>query len=181
MTTLTGICIEDWKIDYSTSLRRVNCDYFYMSNGKKERRPNNPEAKFSPGEFIQIVKKQASRPMNNINQNRVINVNRDYNETNISDQAKYAGHDFHDNSGQRQTLAEAAVEIQNLLKQLEETNPTATEAEKIAYVNDETTPSFKRRAVGALQAGGETAIEEFLDNSYVNIGKAIIKGWMKPE
>jgi regulator of protease activity HflC (stomatin/prohibitin superfamily) len=84
-------------------------------------------------------------------------------------------------SEQKQTLAEAAREIQQLLKQLEQTNPTATEAEKIAYVNDETTPSFKRRAVSALQAGGEAAIEEFLDNPYVNVGKAIVKGWMKPE
>jgi hypothetical protein len=84
-------------------------------------------------------------------------------------------------SEQKQTLADAAKEIQQLLKQLEQTNPTATDTEKIAHVNDETTPSFKRRAVGALQAGGEAAIEEFLDNPYVNVGKAIVKGWIKPE
>ncbi|MFB2892928.1 hypothetical protein ACE1CI_08285 [Aerosakkonemataceae cyanobacterium BLCC-F50] len=86
-----------------------------------------------------------------------------------------------DNSQKRQNLAEAAKEIQQLLKQLEQTNPTATDADKIDYVNDETSPKFKRRAVSALQAGGEVAIEEFLDNPYVNIGKAIIKGWMKPD
>ena len=84
-------------------------------------------------------------------------------------------------SEQKQTLAEAATEIQQLLKQLEQTNPTATESEKITYVNDETTPSFKRRVVGALQAGTEAAIEEFLDNPYVNVSKAIVKGWIKPE
>lgn len=84
-------------------------------------------------------------------------------------------------SEQKKTLAEAADEIQQLLKHLEATNPNATEADKIAYVNDETTPSFKRRVIGALQAGSETAIEEFLDNSYVNVGKSIVKGWLKPE
>ncbi len=84
-------------------------------------------------------------------------------------------------SEQKQTLAEAAEEIQKLLKQLESSNPSATEAEKIAYVNDETSLGFKRRVVGALLAGGETAIEEFLDNPYVNVGKAVVKGWMKPE
>jgi hypothetical protein len=84
-------------------------------------------------------------------------------------------------SEQKQTLAKAATEIQQLLKQLEQTNPTATESEKITYVNDETTPSFKRRVVGALQAGTEVAIEEFLDNPYVNVSKAIVKGWIKPE
>jgi len=84
-------------------------------------------------------------------------------------------------SKEKRTLAEAAAEIQKLLKQLEQTNPTVTDSEKIAHVNDETTPSFKRRAVSALQACGEAAIEEFLDNPYVNVGKAIIKGWIKPE
>jgi len=31
-----------------------------------------------------------------------------------------------------------------------------------------------------LQARGESAFEEFLDNRYVNVGKAIVKGWIKP-
>lgn len=84
-------------------------------------------------------------------------------------------------SEQKQTLAEAAKEIQQLLEQLAKMNPNPTEAEKIEYVNDETSPSFKRRAVRALQAGGEAALEEFLDNPYVNVGKAIVKGWIKPE
>ena len=82
---------------------------------------------------------------------------------------------------QKKTLAEAATEIQKLLQQLEQSNPVATDADKITYVNDETTLSFKRRVVGALQAGGEAAIEEFLDNPYVNVGKAVVKGWIKPE
>jgi len=81
----------------------------------------------------------------------------------------------------RETFAEAATKIQQLLKQLEQKKPIATRAEKIDYVNDGTTPSLKRRVVDALQAGGETAIEEFLDNPYVNVGKAIIKSWLKPE
>ena len=84
-------------------------------------------------------------------------------------------------SDQKQTLADGATEIQRLLKQLEKANSSATEADKVTYVNDETTPSFKKRVVGALQAGGETAIEEFLDNSYVNVCKAVVKGWMNPE
>jgi hypothetical protein len=84
-------------------------------------------------------------------------------------------------SGEKRTLAETAAEIQALLRQLEKTNPVATDAEKVAYIDDETTPSFKRRVVGALQASGEAGIEEFFDNPYVNLGKAVIKGWIKPE
>ena len=47
--------------------------------------------------------------------------------------------------------------------------------------NDKTSLGFKRRVVGALKAGGESVLEEFLDNPYLNVGKAVIKGWMKPE
>jgi len=83
---------------------------------------------------------------------------------------------------QKQTLAEAAAEIQNLLKQLEQTNPSATEAQQIEHINDETTPKFKKRVVGALQATGEAAIDEFvLENKYLKVAKAAIKGWIKPE
>ncbi|MFM6075546.1 MAG: hypothetical protein ACKPDM_24190 [Dolichospermum sp.] len=77
----------------------------------------------------------------------------------------------------RQTLAEAAAEIQKLLKQLESTNPNTTEQEKIDYVDDETTPSFKRRAVNAIKAGGQAVIEEVFDNPYINVGIAILNGW----
>ncbi len=85
-------------------------------------------------------------------------------------------------SEQNKTLADAAAEIQNLLRQLEQTNPTATETEKVAYVNDETTPSFKRRVAGALQASGETAIDEFiLENKYLKVAKAAFKGWLQPD
>lgn len=83
---------------------------------------------------------------------------------------------------QKQTLAKAAAEIQQLLKLLEHTNPTATETQQIEHINDETTPKFKKHIVGALQATGETAIDEFvLENKYLKVVKAAIKGWMKPE
>jgi hypothetical protein len=81
---------------------------------------------------------------------------------------------------EKQDLATSAKEIQALLKQLEDDNPHATLSEKIKFVNDETTLSFKRRVAGALKAGGEAAIEEFLDNPYINVGKEIVKGWLDP-
>jgi hypothetical protein len=96
----------------------------------------------------------------------------------VSDNARQQGNQNIYTNEQKQDLAESAAEIQRLLKQLEESNPTATESEKVAYVNDETTPSLKRRVVKALIAGGESAIEEFLDNPYVNVVKSVIEGWM---
>jgi hypothetical protein len=83
-------------------------------------------------------------------------------------------------SEQKQTLAEAADEIQKLLKQLEETNPSATESQQIAYIDIATKPDLRQRAIAALREGGETAIEEFfLENKYLKVGKAVIKGWLQ--
>lgn len=99
----------------------------------------------------------------------------------VSDNARQQANQHIHLSETKKTLAEAAEEIQQLLKQLEQTNPTATEIEKVAYVNDETTPSFKRRVAGALQASGETAIDEFiLENKYLKVVKAAVKGWLQP-
>ena len=78
-------------------------------------------------------------------------------------------------------MAEAAAEIQRLLKQLESTNPNATESEKISYVSDKANPGIKSRAVSALAQGSETAFDEFvLENKYLKVGKAVLKGWLNP-
>jgi deoxycytidine triphosphate deaminase len=106
-----------------------------------------------------------------------------YNVQQASAVDRHARSDFNTfvSSPEKSTLAEAAKEIQDLLKNLEETNPSATEDEKIVYINDETTPSFKRRVAGALQASGETVIDEFfLENKYLKVAKAAVKGWLQP-
>ncbi|WP_219892145.1 DUF6887 family protein [Chamaesiphon polymorphus] len=79
-------------------------------------------------------------------------------------------------------LTEAATEIQRLLKQLEETNPATDEAEKIAYINIATKPVLKQRVIAALRSSGESAIDELvLEDKYLNIGKAVLKGWISPK
>jgi uncharacterized coiled-coil protein SlyX len=80
-------------------------------------------------------------------------------------------------SWQQQTLAEAAVEIQGLLKQLEETNPTASEAEQKAFVTAAISRTRRELFLSALQAGWKEAIKEFLDHSYLNIGIATLEEW----
>lgn len=82
---------------------------------------------------------------------------------------------------QKQTLAEAAEEIQRLLKQLEQTNPTATLEQQQAFVDAAVSPTLKARFLSALQAGWKEAVKEFLDNPYVNVGVAILEGWQEAE
>jgi len=82
----------------------------------------------------------------------------------------------------KQSLIEAAQEIQNLLKQLEATNPQATEEQQMNYVNSAIPPTLKQRTIAALKEGGETAINEFLmENKYLKVGKSIVKGWLQPD
>jgi hypothetical protein len=81
---------------------------------------------------------------------------------------------------QKQSLAEATAEIQRLLKQLEETNPTATENEQVTYLNIATKIDIKKRIISALKEAGETAIDEFvLENKYLRVVKAATKGWLQ--
>ena len=78
-------------------------------------------------------------------------------------------------------LAEAASVIQRDLEQLEKINPTATESEKIAYANDAVEPELKKRVIAALKAGGEAVIDEFfLQDKYLKVVKAVVKGWLQP-
>jgi len=52
--TLTGACVENWNIDATTQLAEVDCQYIYLLNNQKERRPSSGE--FEPGEFTQLFK-----------------------------------------------------------------------------------------------------------------------------
>ena len=85
-------------------------------------------------------------------------------------------------SEQKQTLAEAAAEIQQLLNQLSQTNPTTTNKEKMIVVGEvidqiETNPTLKNKVINALKAGGVEAFKEAIDHPLVNILMATIDGW----
>ncbi|NEN96868.1 MAG: pentapeptide repeat-containing protein [Moorea sp. SIO3I7] len=116
-----------------------------------------------------IDQSQATNPKVNTNPNfAVANDNaRQFNTTNFT-------------SEQTQSLAEAAAEIQQLLQQLEKNNPTATEAQQEAFVSAAITPTKKERLINAIKEGGQGAIEEFLDNPYLNVAIRIIEGWRNP-
>ncbi|NEO98841.1 MAG: hypothetical protein F6K58_09220 [Symploca sp. SIO2E9] len=82
---------------------------------------------------------------------------------------------------QEQTLAEAAAEIQLLLKQLAQNQPTATKEEQQAFVTTAIVPQQRERFLSALQAGWQTMIKEFFEQSYFNLGIAVLEEWQKSE
>lgn len=87
---------------------------------------------------------------------------------------------------QKQNLVEAAVEIQQLLEQLEQTYPTNTQQEKQTVVAEaieriNNNPSLKARVVRALKAGSIEAFKELIDHPLVNIFLAGLEGWREAE
>ena len=80
-------------------------------------------------------------------------------------------------SWQKQTLAEAAMEIQKLLEQLKETHPTATEAEQKAFITAAIPRKRREQFLSALQAGWKEGMREFLSHSYLKVGIAILEEW----
>ncbi len=75
-------------------------------------------------------------------------------------------------SDKQEILADAANEIQQLLKQLEENNPTATELEQVTYINIATKPDLKKRVIAVLKEQGDTAIDKFiLENKHLKVVK----------
>lgn len=86
------------------------------------------------------------------------------------------------NQNQKQNLAEAAAEIQQLLDQLSQNKETKTESEKLTMIAEvvdeiESNPPLKSRLVQAIKAGGSEALKDMVSNPLINIFIATIKGW----
>jgi uncharacterized protein YjbI with pentapeptide repeats len=86
---------------------------------------------------------------------------------------------------QRQSLVEAAAEIQALLRQLEQSYPTSTPLERQAVVTEairriESNPTLKMRVIGALKKAGTEGIKELVDHPLINIFLAAVEGWQEP-
>lgn len=89
-------------------------------------------------------------------------------------------------SGQNQNLAEAAAEIQLLLKQLEQTYPTTTKKQQMAVAAEainriETNSALKERVINAVREGSLAAFEKAIDNPAAAFIIAAIKGWQEVE
>ncbi|MBN4002923.1 pentapeptide repeat-containing protein [Nostoc sp. LPT] len=89
-------------------------------------------------------------------------------------------------AGQPQSLAEAAAEIQLLLKQLEQTYPTTTTSQQMVVAAEainriESNPTLKKRVINAVKEGGLAAFEKAIDNPAGAFIVGAIKGWQEVE
>ena len=83
---------------------------------------------------------------------------------------------------QKQNLAEAAAEIQQLLTQLAQANPTS-ESAIVEAVHQEIkrNPTLKARLLGALKAGGLEALKAIFAHPVFTISAETVKGWLEAE
>ncbi len=104
----------------------------------------------------------------------------------VSNESTYVEGDYYNNPEQKQTLSQAAAEIQKLLEQLSKTYPTTTIREKNTVVIEavdqiENNPTLKAKVINALKAGGTEAFKEAINHPLVNIFMASIEGWLDAE
>ena len=74
--------------------------------------------------------------------------------------------------------------IEDLINKLEvygRNNPNAKEEQIIESISNEITLTKKQRLMSMFTAGGKAAIENLLDNPYINIVIAMIEGWLNPD
>ena len=176
--------------EYQVKLKAIEDKYRFQLQAKEE---SIVQYRQENTNLWSMAKLMASRPINNIAMAESKDNSNTFNNdlqgakianfaNQVNDNARQQANQYNYASPEKQTLAEAAAEIQRLLQQLEETNPSASETEQIAYVNLATKPDLKQRAIAAVKAGSDIAIDEFLlENKYLKVTKAIIQAWLQPE
>jgi predicted transcriptional regulator len=82
---------------------------------------------------------------------------------------------------QKQNLAQAAAEIQQLLNQLAQTNPTTEEVTQAVHQKIKQDPTLKARLLGALEAGLLEALKTTVNHPLFSIPAETIKGWLEAE
>lgn len=96
-------------------------------------------------------------------------------------------HQHNYSAEQKQTLAEAAKEIQELLEQISKTSYSAIPDENLEIIGRKTVEeigknaSLKSKIVNALKEGGTEAFKELIDHPAVNVVMAAFEGWQGAE
>jgi cysteinyl-tRNA synthetase len=88
------------------------------------------------------------------------------------------------NEAEQKSLVETAAEIQQLLKQLEQSYPTETLSQKAIVAEQaikqiEANPNWKQKIIDAIKAMGIEAFMELIDNPVANVLCAGIEAWLE--
>jgi len=116
---------------------------------------------------------------NTTNNNQGANIGNFANE--VKDQARQQANQYVHNS-EKQSLVEAAKEIQTLIDQLAQSYPTTTMPEKVGFASAivqqiDTNPSLSDRILSASKVGGAAALGQFLNHPVSSFVIAAIEDW----
>ncbi|MBW4479938.1 MAG: hypothetical protein KME54_24630 [Tolypothrix brevis GSE-NOS-MK-07-07A] len=100
----------------------------------------------------------------------------------ISNQVRDSSNTY--NQDHKQSLADAAAEIQTLLEQLEKTYPANTTTGKMAIATEalaqiEGDKSLSERVLSALKVGGVSAFEQLLNHPAASFVIGALGDWQK--
>ncbi|NET63798.1 MAG: ribbon-helix-helix protein, CopG family [Moorea sp. SIO1G6] len=136
-------------------------------------------------DFAATVENQPNQSMSK--EHNIINIDQrnsfiGFGYARIVNNSKIVNDQYYHAIAQKQNLAEAAAEIQQLLNQLSQTNPTTTEIQKLTVVAEaaeeiKSNPTLKPKVINALKAGEIESFKEAIDHPLVNILMAMIEGW----
>jgi uncharacterized protein YjbI with pentapeptide repeats len=82
---------------------------------------------------------------------------------------------------QKQNLAEAAADIQKIINQLAQTNPTTDAVTEAIHQEIKRNPTLKARLISALKAGVLEGLKTFVNHPLFNIPAETIKGFLEAE
>lgn len=183
---------SDFTQNYALALKAVEEKYKAELQAKDREIQIYREKSVDMKEIIGLL---ATRPININNEAIATSESKSMSEASKYDQrgAQFAGGfaetvqgdqiggNIHNYAAQ-QNLAEAAKDIQQLLQQLSESNPTNTPSEKMVVVEKaikqiEADPTLRERVIGAMKSGGIEAFKELIDHPLVNILVAALEGW----
>lgn len=91
---------------------------------------------------------------------------------------------YYENFNQSQSLTEVATEIQKLLEQLSQTDPTNTTTEKMEIAiktieQIESDSTLTQRILSAAKAGGVSALESFLNHPAASFVISALEDWQQ--
>lgn len=109
---------------------------------------------------------------------------RDYREVTVQDQGTYVEGNYYSTPEQRQNLAAAAAEIQQLLERFDQTYATDTvagqmKAAQATMEQIESSTPLADRVLSALRAGGMAALKQTLKHPAATFVFALLDDWQK--
>ncbi|MBE8988802.1 pentapeptide repeat-containing protein [Nostoc sp. LEGE 12450] len=178
---------------YEIQLKALEARYHAELQAKDEQIITHRQHNASLENIINML---GSRPIENIitvtanaeNNSVSETFNNNFNQPNIAnfanknqDDARQQANQNIYQSQQNQNLDGTKKEIQQLLNQLAQTNPTTDVVTEAIHQKIKTDPTFKARLLAALKAGGLEALKAIFNHPAFSIPLETIKGYLEAE